>query len=206
MPTDLESDIARLPRLALTALVVRAARRIAPLVVPTADKYGPEAWEWFNVTAATIRAAEAFARGGDVSRFTLDVAAELPRAAANALAMTVRSHGPSASVEQAELAFAAAAFAADVARAGSAARAVKLAAQAVGVAEVSAYPVVALLSFDVAVLTGMDLGPADGLGAAVDPSETGPLGELWPTGEPDGWSSAWAELKVRAVVLPFGFC
>lgn len=205
MPLDvpaLERDLASLPRRAVAAFAVRAARRVAPTVADAAEKYGPEAWEWLNATDAAIRAAETFAGGAAASRFTLDVAAELPRAAANALSAAARRLGPSPAVERAELAFAAAAFAADAARAATPARAAQLAKQAATSTDAGPYPVARLLAFDAATLAGMPLGSPDDLGPPVDPSPAGPLGELWPAGEPDGWSEAWAGLAERAANLP----
>lgn len=202
MPPTLDRDLSGLPRRALAAFAARAARRVTPLIAPTADKYGPEAWEWLNATAATIRTVGAFARGRPVSRFTLDLAAELPRAAANAAATLARQVGPSPAIADAEIAFAVAAFAADVARAPSQARALQMATQAAATASAGPYPVARLLALDASTLAGMGFTPDDEAGPSVDPSDAGPLGELWPAGEPDGWASAWADLEARAAELP----
>ena len=77
-----------------------------------------------------LRVVTAFARGEAVTRFTLDLAAEVARATATATANAARTLGPSPLVEEAELAYAAAAYAADAARATSDPRARRWEAQA----------------------------------------------------------------------------
>ncbi len=127
---DVERSLAGLPRRAVATFAARAAERVAPAVAKLEAKYGPEAVEWLNAVAAVIRVVKAFVRGDVVSRFTLDLAAEVARAAATATANAARTVGPSPLIEGAELAYAAAAFAADAARAPTDARAAALAAQA----------------------------------------------------------------------------
>ena len=201
MPT-IDRQLSGLPRRAVVAFAVRAARRVVPLIGLGADHY-PEAWEWLRATAETVRVVEAYVRGREVSRFTLDVAAELPRVAANALASSARRLGPTPAMEQAEIAFAVAAFAADSARAPSSAQAARVAAQAAATAEAGHYKVAKLLAFDAATLAGLGFDPSDDLGPPIDPTASGPVGELWPTGEPVQWSNVWVRLaeSPRLLVL-----
>jgi hypothetical protein len=186
-----ETSLSGLSRRAVAAFAARAARRVAPLVATAAGPYGPEAWEWLHATAATIRTVETFAAGRPVSRFTLDLAAELPRAAANAVAAAARRGGPSPAVELAEVAFAVAAFAADAARADLPQRAARLAAQAATTAAAGPYPITDPMTSDLAALAESGNDPAEGT-----------LGRLWPAGEPEGWSDVWAKLSSVAAGLP----
>ena len=172
-----ESQLAAMPKRTAVALAVRAAQRIAPIVARMSENYGPEAVEWLNAVDQGLRVVE---RYETVSRFTLDLVAEVARGTANSAANTVRLIGPSKAAEDAELAFAAAAFAADAARNRDTARVTKFAALALGNAEASGLVPVELMM-----------------------NETG---ELWPAGEPEWFTEGMQKLKgapgmVRLFVL-----
>ena len=136
--------------------------------------FGPDALDWFNAAASSVAVVDAAARGEARSAFVELVASELPRLAANAMAMAARERGPSASVELVETALASVAFAADVVRATSPERAVRAAVLAITNAEATVPGIAKLAELDATV--GED--------------------ELWPMGEPPGWSDAWAKLEV----------
>jgi hypothetical protein len=126
---DVERTLANLPRTAVAIFASRAARRSLSAIAKLEAKYGPEAQEWFSAIDAVLGVVERFAGGAPVSRFTLDLAADVARSTANATANAARTLGPSPLVEDAELAYAAAAFAADAARATSDTRAASMAMQ-----------------------------------------------------------------------------
>jgi hypothetical protein len=128
--SDVEHLLTKLPRRALAEFAARSARHVLPLIADLEPKYGLEALEWLAATEATIRTVAAFARGEPVTRFALDLAADAARCAANATANAARALGPSPLVEGAELAYAAAAYAADSARAATDARAAAFAVKA----------------------------------------------------------------------------
>ncbi len=127
---DIERQLSQLPRWAVTEFAARSARRSLPAVAALEPAYGPEALEWAATTEATIETVEAFVRGHAVTRFRLDLAADAARCAANATANAARTLGPSPLIEAAELAYAAAAYAADAARAPNDARAMAFAVKA----------------------------------------------------------------------------
>jgi len=129
-----EARLAALPKSEAVSLALRSAQRLAPIIAQMSDHCGPEAIEWLNAIDQGLKLVE---RWENVSRFTLDLVAELARGTANAAANSVRLLGPTPTAEDAELAFAAAAFAADAARSGDPARRVKFAALALGNAEAS---------------------------------------------------------------------
>ena len=120
--STVESELAARPKIAVVRLAVRAAARLVPVIVEGSSEYGPEAVEWAHATDAVVKLVEAFVRGEPVSRFTLDLGAEVARGTANAASAIVRMLGHSRAAEDCELAFAAAAFAADAARLSSPAR------------------------------------------------------------------------------------
>jgi len=137
MPPDwprLEADLLKLPRREVIHLAARAAERIAPVLARAADHYGPEAFEWLHAVLATVRTAQRYAAGEPVTRFTLDLAADAARCAANAMAGSAQLLGPAACHAACEDAVAAAAFAADSARAKSPAQAAQRAMQAIRLA------------------------------------------------------------------------
>lgn len=107
----------------------RAAGRISPVIARAETVYGPEALEWLNAIAGVLTLLEAACLGVPVSRFTLDIAAEVARGTANSARSLVREKGPTRAAEDAELAFAATAFAVDALRAEQAAKRAGLAAR-----------------------------------------------------------------------------
>jgi hypothetical protein len=161
-----ESQFAALPKRAAVALAVRAAQRIAPIIARMSENYGPESIEWLNAVDQGLRVVE---RYETVSRFTLDLVAEVARGTANSAANVVRMIGPSKAAEDAELAFAAAAFAADAARNRDAARVTKFAALALGNAEASGLIPLELLMNE--------------------------AGDLWPTAEPEWFTDGMQRLR-----------
>ncbi|OWK45261.1 hypothetical protein [Fimbriiglobus ruber] len=177
---DVERLLAALPRPAVVAFAARSARRVAPVILRLEAQYGDVALEWLNAVAAAIRVADAFARGEPVTDFTLQLAADVARGTASATANAARARGPSPLIEEAEMAYAAAAFAADAARAPTPARAATLAMQA---------------------------ARAAGNGGAVPPEQVNDLralvrgtepGELWLGGEPVWWRDGWERLEAAA--------
>jgi hypothetical protein len=167
---EVERRFAAADRRRVAVVAWRAAERVAPVVARAADVYGPEALEWLNAIAAVLRTVERWVSGAAVSRFTLDLAADIARATATSAAGVVRVMGPSKAAEDAELAFAASAFAADVCRTGNAARAASAAVQGVRAADASGWVPRPLLENDLAKLDGELFGP------------------LWPGEEPDWWT------------------
>jgi len=176
-----ETELATRPKIAVVRLAVRAAARLVPLIVEGSEHYGPEAVEWAHATDAAVKAVEAFARGEPVSRFTLDLAAELARGTANAASAIVRMLGHSKSAEDAELAFAAAAFAADTARLSASGRIASAGMQALRVVDSSGRVPVELSIADYSV-------------SVIDTP-------LWPDGEPEWYREGRAILS-SAVGLP----
>lgn len=174
---EMEPLFAAADRRAVAEVAWRAAKRLAPVVARAADVYGPEALEWLNAVAASLSVTERFVRGQPVSRFTLDLAADIARTAATAGANAARVLGPSKAGEDAELAFAAAAFAADVCRAPNAPRAAVFAVQGVRAADAAGLIPRPLLDADVAKLGDRAFGP------------------LWPDGEPDWSAEGWQRLE-----------
>ncbi len=197
---QVETLLGALPRRAVTALAVRAARRIAPVIAHTGEHYGPESLEWMNAIEATLRVVEAYCAGESVSRFTLDLASDVARCAANAMANASQLLGLSAHAEAAELAYAAAAFAADCARAKNPTRAATLAVQAVRAAA-NGNEITPEQQADLRILHTQTLGDPN---SPTDATEDGPMGSLWPNGEPT-WSSMGREqfhkAKVAVIVL-----
>lgn len=173
---ELDTVFAAADRRRVAAVACRAARRVAPVIARAAEQYGPEAVEWLNAIAASLAVTERFAGGQRVSRFTLDLAADVARSAATAGANATRLLGPSKAAEDAELAFAAAAFAADVGRAPTAQRAATFAVQGVRAAGATGLVPREVWESDVARLP------------------TGEFGGLWSAGEPDWSVTGWAQL------------
>jgi hypothetical protein len=82
-----------------------------------------------------LQVVDRFCLNQPVSRLTLDLVAEIARGTANSAANVVRMLGPSPAAENAELAFAATAFAADAARVGASARSASLALKGLRIGE-----------------------------------------------------------------------
>jgi hypothetical protein len=180
---ELERRFAAADRKRVAAVAWRAAERVAPVVASAADVYGPEALEWLNAITAVLRTVERWVNGEPVSRFTLDLAADMARATATAAAGVVRLMGPSKAAEDAELAFAAAAFAADVCRTSHPHRAASAAMQGVRAADATGLAPRALLDTDAAKLDG------------------DPFGLLWPLGEPDWWADGKKRLAAAGPLV-----
>lgn len=189
--TALSSQLATVSRPVLAAVAVRAARRAVPAVLVGASPAESEPLEWFQAAVSTVTLVETWARGTPVSDFVLLLASEFPRLAAQALATVARQRGPSPHIERIETALASAAFAADLIRATTPSRAGQMVLQALTNADATVPGIGRLAAFDTQTVRalGEDTSPV------FDPSATGPLGELWPTGEPDGWAEAWARLE-----------
>ena len=194
---QVETLLAPMPRRAVAAFAVRAARRIAPVIAQTSEHYGPEAFEWINAVEATIRTVEAYCRGEAISRFTLDLASDVARCAANSMASATQLLGPSSHMEAAELAYAAAAFAADCARAKNPSRAATLAVQAARAAA-DGNDITLEQQADIRTLHHMTLGDPN---TSTDPTEPGPLGLLWPNGEPVWSTTGWEQFRKAKVAL-----
>jgi hypothetical protein len=174
---ELEQRFAGAERVRVATVAWRAAERVAPVIAQAADVYGPEALEWLNAIRGVLRTVERFTDGLRVSRFTMDLAAEIARGVATSAAGVVRLMGPSKAAEDAELAFAAAAFAADTCRAANAQRAASAAVQGVRAADATGLISRALLDTDIQNLSA----PAFGL--------------LWPLGEPAWWTDGLKRLN-----------
>jgi hypothetical protein len=167
---DCERRLAEADRTRVAAVVGRAAQRLAPVIADAPALYGPEAWEWWNVVSAVLAVVERFVQGRPVSRFTLDLAADLARSTAVAGANATRIHGPSPAAEQTELTCAAAAFAADVCRAPTSQRAATCAVQGLRAVDASGRIPRCVWEADLENLA------------------SGEFGELWPGPPPEWWS------------------
>jgi hypothetical protein len=137
---------------------------------------------------------EAGCLGVPVSRFTLDIAVEVARGTANSARTAVRERGPSKAAEDAELAFAVAAFAVDVLRAAHPAKAASVGVQCLRNALASGDVPEQLVAADFKLLMSLaEMGNTDWTATA-----DGPFGDLWPFDEPD-WVTAglarWRELE-----------
>lgn len=193
----IESRFAASPRLGLAAVCQRAAARVCPVIARAETVYGVEAVEWLNAIAQVVRLLEAVCRGVRVSRFTLDIAAEVARGTANSARTAVRERGPSPAAEDAELAFAVAAFAVEVLRATHPAKAASVAVQCLRNALAGGLPE-KLLAFDLAQLDSLiGVGNTDW-----DATDTGPFAELWPFGEPDWVTAGLARFREAEPTLP----
>lgn len=203
MPTlpawpDVESRFAEWPKLGVVAVCQRAAARLSPVVARAEAVYGPEAVEWLNAVADVLRLLEAACLGVPVSRFTLDIAAEVARGTANSARNSVREKGPSKAAEEAELAFAATAFAVDALRAEQLAKRASLAARCVRLALDGGSVPEDLVTFDFKLLqTFAESGNTDWSATA-----DGPFGDLWPTGEPEWVTAAAARIQELEATLP----
>jgi hypothetical protein len=116
---EVTDQLSRLDRRAIALVVARSARRLLPLVLLGESDYGPEAAEWHAAMVEVLKAIEGYGSGAKVSRYQLNVAADIARGTANTLANKARQFGASTQLHDIELALAAVAFAADAARAES---------------------------------------------------------------------------------------
>jgi len=195
---EVESRFAAWPRLGVVAVSQRAAGRIAPVIARAEMTYGPEAIDWLNAIAEVLTLLEAACLGVPVTRFTLDIAAEVARGTANSARSLVREKGPSKAAEDAELAFAATAFAADALRAEQPAKRASLAARCVRLALDGGTVPEAVVAFDFKLLQAFaESGDTDWSVTA-----DGPFGELWPAGEPEWVTAAAGRLKELEPTLP----
>ena len=126
---EIEQRLKSLDRRAIALVVACSAQRLLPLVLLGEADYGPEVAEWHTAMAEVLMAVEGYGVGRRVSRYQLNVAADIARGTANTLANKARQFGASAHLHDIELALAAVAFAADAARADSADRVVAAALQ-----------------------------------------------------------------------------
>jgi hypothetical protein len=178
---NLKDQLARLPLRAIVAFAARCASRVRPLADDLPEDYRA-------VIDRAISIAEAVAQGDSTAK-----AAETAVAAAKAI-KPVKTDRPSALA--AETATLAALVAGSVAlttkgvteagRAETAARietAARVAAKAALTAR-AAGDFSGASRVDVERLIALDLGEPAPLGSPIDPSESGPLGRLWPGGAP----------------------
>jgi len=196
--SEVEARLAESPRLGVAAVCQRAAVRLSPVIAHAEKGYGPEAVEWLNAIAGVLRVGEAACRGVSLSRFTLDIAAEVARGAANSARILVREKGPSKAAEDAELAFAATAFAVDVCRATTAARVASVGMQCLRIALDGGTVPERLVAFDLQLFMSLAAAGHTDWTATAD----GPFGELWPFGEPDWVTGGLARLREREPTLP----
>lgn len=200
--TEIETRFAASPRLAVAAVCQRAAARIYPVIARAEAVYGAEAIEWLNAVSQVVRLLEAGCLGVPVSRFTLDIAVEVARGTANSARTAVRERGPTKAAEDAELAFAVAAFAVDVLRATHSAKAASVAVQCLRNALAGGDVPEQLVAADfklLMLLTGM--GNTDWSATA-----DGPFGDLWPFGEPDWVTAGLARWQEVEPTLPKLLC
>ncbi len=116
-PVEIEGRLKSMDRRAIALVVARLAHRLLPLINLVQTDYGPEVDEWVLAMNEVLRAVENYGLGQRVSRYQLNVAADIARGTANTLANKARQFGVNAHLHDAELALAAIAFAADAARA-----------------------------------------------------------------------------------------
>jgi hypothetical protein len=179
------NDLGQLTLRANVAFAVRCAQRMRPCFKLPSD--APRRREQMAAVDGAIRVAAAFCRGlpGEPGR-----AAAAARVAGVVAEETseVTGYAGYAAVRAAE----AAANAEEVVRNPSDNDAIEVVAAAFGAGRVLAANtgaftldlVVAALYADVETLKSMGHGSCLDLGAPVDPSESGPLGSLWPAGTP----------------------
>jgi hypothetical protein len=187
----------------LVAVLARVSRRLLPWIVQTPYSSYEECWEWMNAANNTVRLLDAHARGDHLSQFQLRLAAELPRIAASELANSTRIDRTSDYQENAEICFAVCAFSADVALAGNADRRAQRANQCLATAQEGKPQIHESLEADLRVADRISR-ECDG-DIALDPAESGPLGPLWMTREPQGWSQAWVALECQQTENPKRF-
>ncbi len=188
--SDIEVSLRSSSRQDLARFLARSAARVVPLLAKAEASFGIEAIEWQHALASAVRVVEAFGEGREVSKFTLDIAAELARLVPAARVARGRSGAPNQSresVEELEMVCASVAFSVDALRAASDDRAVRAAMQAVSNADAACLEVAPLLTFDAKLL-------AAGI--------AGEFGELWPTGEPAWFREGTDRLQELAPKLP----
>lgn len=195
---DIETRFAESPRLGVAAVCQRAAVRLSSVILRAEPVYGPDAVEWLNAVTGVLTLLEAGCLGVPVSRFILDIAAEVARGTANSARNAVHAKGPSKAAEDAELAFAAAAFAVDVARTDQPAKRAGLAARCLRIVLDGGTVPEAPVAFDVTLLATLSAADNADWNATAD----GPFGELWPHGEPEWVTAAATRLRELEPTLP----
>jgi hypothetical protein len=169
---DVKESLKQLPLRAQVAFAARCARRAQPFSIrPDTASWQSEAIE------RAIRIAEQFARGNPVEAAAAGAASN---SAANAAAYAADAAAWAAN----------AAAAPDAVTALNAADAVvRTATDAAWAANAAAAPDAeaadAAARSDIYKLSDLKLGSFPALGNPIDPSESGPLGTLWPTDVPD---------------------
>lgn len=161
-----------------TLLIVRHAQRLVPVLSEASSHYGAEVFEWLQALHSGLELLEEFVRSQSISRFQIDLVAEIARATSTVATNRVRVVGPSRFVEVMELAFAAVAFAADSARATSETKSIALAIKSLQMVEASQRVGEQELRYDLQGLPGLL-----------------PEGELWPIGEPEWFTVSVAEFQ-----------
>ena len=184
LPT--KDDLKKLPLLAMVAYAVRCARRVQPILdtIPSFATHGA-------AVEQAISLAERFCVGKDLNA-AVDAAERAAERAADAAAVARQFAGGNAAALAAGAAQAAAQATAAVedswADPNSADRVVRAATYAVGRASRAAADRCAAVSAaaraDYDRLRSLNLGTYPDLGQPIDPTETGPLGPLWPEGPP----------------------
>ncbi len=178
-------DLARLTLRANVAFAVRCAQRLRPCFALPAD--APRRREQTAAVDGAIRVAAAFCRGVPVETGRIAAAAEVAAVVAEDTCEFTHFAGYAA-LRAAE----AAAYAEAAAKNPADANVTEVVAAAFGAGRVLAANadaltldlVVAALRADVEVLLSLACDANGDLGPPVDPSESGPLGPLWPTGAP----------------------
>ncbi len=202
-----KAELKRLPLRAIVALAARCARRVRRLY--SMPENMPHAAKYQSALDRAIEVAEMVAASAVVPGTAVATAARDARVAANGGTTAAGAAATSASsaaraAEGATKAATAAAGAAPTtataaeaaeaasssAEAGRAAEATAAAAEIAYLYAVDAAGVAAAAEADYVKLLRLNLGKYPDLGDPVDPSESGPLGPLWPDGEPEWLRSA----------------
>jgi hypothetical protein len=185
--TNLERRLRKLPLRAQLAFAARCARRVQPLATRLSDDLANH-----EAVERAIAVAEQFARGHLPNHAEPESAYEGARDAARA-AWDAGDHTASRARDAAAYAAQAAGYASQGPRLGPAANASRAAFYADNDGSDAAGAVKARAAFDEAAsshltkLARLKLGTFPQFGDPIDPSESGPLGPLWPKGAPEGW-------------------
>jgi hypothetical protein len=185
--SGLQRRLRRLPLRAQLAFAARCARRVQPLATRVPDDPAKH-----EAVERAIHVAEQLARGDRVTQAEAGSAYDGARDAARS---AWDGGDPTASRARDAAAYTAqaASHVRPGSRLGPAADASRAAFYAYNDSGDAANAVEARATFDAAAssdltqLARLKLGTSPNLGAAIDPSESGPLGPLWPKGAPEGW-------------------
>jgi hypothetical protein len=219
-----EEDLKRLPLRAIVAFAARCARRVLPLYLP--HQKWPDAADFKRAVELAVLAAERTAEGNydptiDPSACSgeASVAADGPDATAYLPKVTAftRNAGRAASnaADVAAVTIAAGITSSDAAAVRFAVRAVNaaLAGARAGTeaviagamkAEQASSAFARATDSDFRKLVELDLGEYPAVGRTVDPSASGPLGPLWPDGEPEWLATAATKLTAPHGKPPIG--